>query len=344
MKAALIDKQSTTEEISSDVKTSKPDFLDKAAILGKEADNRLRVAEIPDPVAGPDELLVRIESISVEGGDLMARRLGISGPNGVLGYCAAGEIITVGENVQGFKVGQKVATFAGAGSHATLRAAPAATCFIVPEGLDLGVAAAIPVVGGTAERAMEIANVGKGDTVLVTGAAGGLGIAVIQLAARRGARVIATGTNTTTLEKTKEYGATDIINAKSQPINEQVRELLGGNGVTVLIDTICGPVLEDAIDTMADHGNVVLLGAFGGFDQKLDAGQLLLRQLTVSGCAFGEQMGKPENVKMINELLQLASEGKFAVPIDQVFPFDEIDAAHTRAEQRGRLGRVIVKV
>lgn len=344
MKAALIEKKSSEEEMISGVKTSNTDFLDKAAILGKEADNRLRIAEVPDPVAGPDQLLVSIERISIEGGDLMARRLGIDGPAGVLGYCAAGEIVFVGENVQGFEIGQKVATFAGAGSHATLRSAPAATCFIVPEGLDLGVAAAIPVVAGTAERAMEIANVGKGDTVLITGAAGGLGIAAVQLAARRGARVIATGTNAATLEKTKEYGATDIINAKDKPASEQVRELLGGNGVTVLIDAICGPVLEDAIDTMADHGRVVLLGAFGGFDQKIDAGQLLLRQLTVSGCAFGEQMGQPKNVKMINELLQLASEGKFDVPIDEVFPFDDIDAAHTRAEQRGRFGRVIVTV
>jgi len=345
MKAALIDKKSGLENASSGVEDSKQDFLDKAAIPGStDAGYRLYIAEVPDPVPGPDELLVRIKRISIEGGDLMFRRVGIAGPTGILGYCAAGQIVSVGENVQGFEIGQKVATFAATGSHATLRSAPAATCFIVPDELDLGVAAAIPVVAGTAERAMEIANVGKGDTVLVTGAAGGLGIAAVQLAARRGAKVIATGTNATTLEKTREYGATDTINAQDKPASEQVRELLGGNGVTVLIDTISGPVLEDAIDTMADHGRVVLLGGFGGLEQKIDAGQLLLRQVTVTGCLFGEQMGEPQNVKMINDLLQLASNGEFTVPIDQTFPFDEINAAHSRAEKRGRFGRVIVTV
>lgn len=348
MKAALIASSSgeilCTTQVT-DVPGKKNDFLDKAAVTGQATgNNRLRIVEVPDPIAGPDDLLIRVEHISIEGGDLMFRRVGMGGRNNVLGYSAAGEIVAVGENVQGFSVGQKVTTFAADGSHATLRSAPAATCFHIPEGLDPAVAAAIPVAAGTAGRAMDLSGVGRDDTVMITGAAGGLGIAAVQLAALRGARVIATGTNAATLEKTRGYGATDTIVSRDEPTSVQVRKLLDGNKVTVLIDTIGGPVLGDAIETMSDHGRVVLLGGFAGLEQKIDAGQLLLRQLTVSDCLFGEEMGEPHNHAMIVRLLQSAATGALRVPIDRIFPFEEIDAAHARAEERGRFGRVIVTV
>ena len=344
MKAALIEHVSAhNPSPTSKQLGSKAEFVDKAISNAPKGDHRLYVGEVPNPVAGPNELLVRVERISIEGGDLMFRQFGIGGPGGVLGYAASGEVIAVGDEVEGFSIGQKVATFADTGSHATLRAAPASTCFAIPDGLDLATAAAIPVAGGTAERAMELANVSEGDTVLVTGAPGGLGIAAVQLAARRGARVIATGTTAATLEQTRDYGATDVIVvSQNKSASEQVRELLGGNAVTVLIDTVGGAAMADAFETMADRGRVVLLGGFGGLDQQIDAGQLLLRQLMVTGCLFGGEMGEPQNYAMIVELLQSASKGALRVPIDRTFPFDEIDAAHARAEERGRFGRVIV--
>lgn len=345
MKAALIALKTDTSSLSTVTHDPKTAFIDKAAITNTPMeDHRLRIAEVADPVAGPGNLLVRVESISIEGGDLMYRRFGLGGTNGVLGYAAAGEIISVGDKVQDFTVGQKVATFAADGSHATLRVAPADTCFLIPEGLDVSIAAAIPVAAGTAGRALELAYVGSGDTVMVTGATGGLGIAAVQLAASRGARVIALGSNPDNLEKTREYGATDVIVSKDVPASEQVRRLLGGNNVNVLIDTIGGALMGDVIDTMADHGRVVLLGGYGGLQQPIDAGQLLLRQLTITGCLFGGEMGAPHNRAMISELLLAASKGDYRVPVDETFPFEKIDAAHARAEERGRFGRVIVTV
>jgi NADPH:quinone reductase-like Zn-dependent oxidoreductase len=109
----------------------------------------------------------------------------------------------------------------------------------------------------------------------------------------------------------------------SPPLKEQY----GDKVLLMKLDVDDKKAVDETINKAFDH--------FGTIDVVI---------LTVSGCAFGEQMGQPKNVKMINELLYLASEGKFAVPIDQVFPFDDIDAAHTRAEQRGRFGRVIVTV
>jgi NADPH:quinone reductase len=347
MKAALIaDASGNVQGVPSAASDGKDDFLDKAAVASSpKGEFRLKVAEVPDPVAGPEDLLVRIEHISIEGGDLMFRQLGMAGPTGVLGYCAAGEIIGMGDKVTGFEIGQKVSTFAATGSHATLRVAPAATCFVVPNGLDLGAAATIPVVGGTAGRAMELANVGKGDVVLVLGAAGGLGIMAVQLAARRGARVIGTGTTAASLEKTRDYGVSDIIVvSEDRPASAQVRELLGGNKVDVLFDTIGGPAMADAFDLMAEKGRVVMLGGFGGLDEKIHAGQLLLRELMVTGCLFGAQMGEPANYAMVSDLLKLTAKGELRVPVDRTFPFDEIDAAHARAEERGRFGRIFVTV
>jgi len=150
VKAALITNTSAPAHAEApQASDTKADFVDKAITTTPRGEHRLHVAEVPDPVAGPEDLLVRIERISIEGGDLMFRQFGMGEKNGVLGYAASGEVVGLGEKVQGFTVGQKVVTFAGTGSHATLRAAPAATCFAVPFGLDLGVAAAIPVGAGS---------------------------------------------------------------------------------------------------------------------------------------------------------------------------------------------------
>lgn len=155
----------------------------RAAVIdaggGPEA---LRLAELPDPRPGESDVLVRVEAISIEGGDLASRQNGGALRPHVLGYAAAGTVVEVGRAVEGFDVGQRVTTFAFEGSHAELRVAPAATTFAVPDGLDLGVAAAISCGPGTAALALGLGRLRDTDTVLVTGAAGGVGNAAVQIA------------------------------------------------------------------------------------------------------------------------------------------------------------------
>jgi NADPH:quinone reductase-like Zn-dependent oxidoreductase len=304
----------------------------------------LRIEELADPIPKDTEVLIRVEAISLEGGDLLARRHGRSVPPEALGYAAAGEIIQVGKAVNGFSVGQKVTTFNFNGSHAELRAVPAEHAFLVPEGLDMSVAAAIPCGPGTAAWTLDLGSLQSGQTVLVLGATGGVGNAAVQLAAKAGARVLGTGTNPDTLEKLKAYGLTHPLVTKDRPASERVRAVLGEEKVDLVIDNIGGHALVDALDVLKDGGRLVIVGVFGGFNQPIDAGHLLTHRQTVIGCFLGPVIGTPEVRAHVTDLLRLARQGEFEVPIDAVFPFAQIAAAHARAEERGRLGRVIVTV
>ncbi|CAM5556507.1 quinone oxidoreductase family protein [Eoetvoesiella caeni] len=316
----------------------------KAAIYDQPGEpSVLHLTEVPDPRLAEDEILIRVEAISIEGGDIVNRKATVrSGPDDVLGYGAAGEVLKVGKAVEGFEVGQKVSTFSFAGSHAELRAAPAATSWVIPDGLDIKVAAAIPTGPGTAALALKLGGLKKGETVLVLGAAGGVGIAAVQLAAKAGARVIGSGTNHETLKQLHEYGLSDAIVSGHEPVSQQVRELLSGNGVDLLIDCVGGPALSDGLLALKDGGCAVLVGVFGGRNQPIDAGYLLFHRITVIGCMLGSIMGEADNRKMIADLLKQAVRGDLKVPIDASFALSDAASAHQRAEERGRIGRVIM--
>ncbi len=300
--------------------------------------------EVADPVPADDEVLIRVEAISIEGGDLINRALTRQGPDEVVGYAAAGTILQVGKAVTGLSVGQRVATFQWKGSHATLRAVTATNCFIVPDGLDIGVASAIPVGPGTAAYALKLGALQSGQTVLVLGASGGVGLAAVQLASKAGARVIGTGTKAESLAKLKAYGLTDAIVTADQPASEQVRALLGGNEVDLIIDNVGGDALVDALKVLKDGGKAVLIGVFGGRSTMIDAGQILMHRHVIIGCLLGTAMTDPDARRLIEELFPMARDGALNVPIDATFPLSEASAAHRRAEERGRIGRVIMTV
>jgi NADPH2:quinone reductase len=315
----------------------------KAVIYTQPGDpSVLRLAEARDPVLANDELLIRVEAISIEGGDLVARKHAIQSGRDLLGYAAAGEILEVGGAVEGFAVGQKVTTFNFKGSHAELRAVPAAASWIIPDGLDVGVAAAIPCGPGTAALALQLGGLKQGEIVLISGAAGGVGLAAVQLAAKAGTRVIGTGTSHETLEKLREYGLSDAIVIGDKPASEQIRDMLGGNNVDLLIENVGGPSLVDGLQVVRDGGRIVLVGVFGGLSQPLDAVQLILRRQTVIGCLLGSIVGEPATRALIDGLIKQAAGGDLKVPIDATFPLSEAATAHRRAEERGRIGRVIM--
>ncbi|WP_417330425.1 quinone oxidoreductase family protein [Halomonas cupida] len=300
--------------------------------------------DVAPPATGDNDLLIRVEAISIEGGDLANRRDIAPKPNEVPGYAAAGEIIQVGKAVQGFSIGQKVATFDWKGSHAELRAAPAAHCFLIPDGLDIKVASTLLVGPGTAAWAIKLARLQPGQTVLILGAAGGVGLAAVQLAARLGVRVIGTGTSQTSLAKLRDYGLDDGIVVGSAPASEQIRDLLDGNKVDAIIDSVGGAALVDALDVLKERGIAVLIGVFGSRSTPIDAGRLLMRRQTIIGCLLGNQIGEAEPRRVVSEVFDMASQGQLSAPIDACFHLSDAASAHRRAEERGRIGRVIMTV
>ncbi|MFC4595726.1 quinone oxidoreductase family protein [Sphingobium tyrosinilyticum] len=315
----------------------------KAAIYDSNGGPRvLRYVDVPDPVAGPGDVLIHVEAISIEGGDLMGRRSVTPGdPPRVKGYVAAGRVMAVGEEVADFQIGDRVTSFAAEGSHAELRAVPATQCWRVPTDMDLPTAAAALVPFGTAGLALKLGGLRGGDVVLVQGASGGVGVAAVQIAHKAGARVLGTGSEAASLEALRVYGLTDPIVTDTITTNEYVRSLLG-QGVDLVIDNVGGRAVTIGLKALADGGRLVLVGLFDHDVQPIDPITLLVRRLTVVGCYLGPIIAEPWVRAMIDNMLLRIAAGDLSAPIDRIFPLNQAAAAHERAEARGRIGRVVM--
>jgi len=304
----------------------------------------LSYEELPDPLPGSNDVLVAVEAISIEGGDLLRRRGLPPSPNPrIEGYSAAGTITAVGPQVQGWEVGDRVVTFGENGSHAELRAVDAHLVWRVPDGLDMA-SAAVAVVGfGTAADALfRLAQVQPGEVVVVLGATGGVGVAAVQLAHLAGARVIGTGSNVESLDRLRPLGLNDVLVSAEGPITDRARALTGGRGADVLIDTVGGAALQDGIDALTDGGRAIMVGRIGPGKHTVDAYQLMIRRMSLIGCMFGPILDQPEVSHLVDDVLARMATGELTAVIDERFPLSRAVNAHRRAEERGRLGRVVM--
>ena len=175
----------------------------------------LRYEDVPDPEPGDGDVLVRVEAVSIEGGDTLGRGEtgGTDGRPHIVGYQAAGTVIAAGSAVVGLAEGDRVVTVGLDGSHAELRAVPESFCWPVPDGLAIEQAACIPIPFGTADDCLfEFGRLQPGETALIHAGASGVGIAAIQLAKRAGARVLATASRDDKLERLAAFGLDHGIN------------------------------------------------------------------------------------------------------------------------------------
>jgi len=304
----------------------------------------LTYEDVPDPTAGPGEVLIRVEAISIEGGDFLRRgRVPPTQVPRIEGYTAAGEVIAVGPGVHDFSVGEKVTSWAESGSHAELRAPRAEHCWRVPPGMDIK-AAAVALIGlGTAVTALfEVGRIAAGETVLVQGAAGGVGLGAVQLAHAAGARVFGTGSSAASLEALRRYGLDEPLDTSRGSVAETVKELTGGHGVDLVIDNVGGPALQDGLDALTHGGRLVMVGTIGSANHSVDPFRLLLRNQTVGGFTLPFLMPRPQVRALIAKVLERVAAGELEAVIDRVYPLSEAAAAHRRAEERGRIGRVVM--
>jgi len=283
-----------------------------------------RYEDVPEPAVGGDEVLVRVEAVSVEGGDTLNRLGGAmrTVPH-VVGYQCAGTVLAVGGQVKNFVVGQRAVTVGIDGSHAELRAVPEPFAWGIPDGLSTDEAACVPVPWGTADDCLfEFGHLSAGETVLVHAGAGGVGIAAIQLAKRAGARVLATASSDDKLARLKELGLDEGINYVRDDFVAESRRLTEGRGVDVIVDSVGGATLP------AEH---------------LDISTMRANNQTLSGYFLGvELLVSPRPHAMIARLLDDIARGELRVIIDQVFPLSDAAAAHAYIESRQSFGRVLL--
>src|SRR3954453_6390190 len=302
--------------------------------------------DAPDPECPDGHVLIDVEAISIEGGDLL-HRAGAELPSvpHVVGYLAAGTISDVGARVESRAVGDRVVTLNAAGSHASKRAVPALSTWPIPDGLDAARAACIPVAYGTAHECLFTAgNLQAGQTVLIHAGAGGVGMAAIQLAKAAGATVISTASGDDKLERLKELGLDHGINYASESFVERTRELTDGRGADVILDSVGGQNLVDSIGALAYRGTLVSVGVAGRAGSAIEAKDLWAQQNTLRGVFLGGAMltELPRIHAMISDLFERVASGELRVEIAQTFPLAEAAAAHAYIESRQAFGRVVM--
>ncbi len=305
-----------------------------------------RYEDVPDPVAGANDLLINVEAVSIEGGDTLNRLGGALNSNPhIVGYQAAGTVLSVGEAASGFSVGDRVVTVGIDGSHAALRAVPSSFAWRIPEGLSTDEAAAVPVPWGTAADCLfEFGHLVAGETVLIHAGAGGVGIAAIQLAKRAGARVFATASSDDKLERLKELGLDEGINYVRENFVAEARRLTDGRGVDVIVDSVGGVTLQGSINALAYRGRCVTVGDAGRSSaEQIDISNMRPNNQTLSGYFLGaELLLFPRAYPMIAELLEDIARGELRVVINRAYPLSEAAAAHKYIESRQSFGRVLL--
>lgn len=317
----------------------------KAAVYYETgAPDVLRYEEVADPTSHPQGVIIRVEAVSIEGGDTLNRGGGqMAGSPHIVGYQAAGEIVEVGAEVTHLKVGQKVVTVNAFGSHAEYRAVPARNAWPIPDGFDIRQASAIPVPFGTAHECLFGAGRLKaGETVLVQAGAGAVGLAAIQLAKQAGATVIASASSDERLERLKVFGMDHGINYRRDDLVGQVMKLTGGKGVDLVVDPVGGATLQGSLGALGYRGRISLVGNAGREPMKVDVSSLMGGNRSLTGVFLGAEIMTDRIHDMIQDLIDRAAKGELEVVIDKSFPLSEAAAAHAYIESRQAVGRVLL--
>jgi NADPH2:quinone reductase len=304
-----------------------------------------RYEDVPDPECHRKGIVIRVEAVSIEGGDTLNRFRGqlVTKPH-VVGYQAAGEVVQVGEEVDHIRPGDKVVTTGGFGSHAELRAVAARTAWVIPKGMDVRQAAVIPVPFGTAHDCLfEFGRLQKGEIVLVQAGASGVGVAAIQLAARAGASmVLATASSDERLERLKAYGLTHGINYVRDDVVQEVGRLTDKHMADVIVDPVGGPTLQSSILSLAYRGRVSMVGQAGREPMKVDVGSMMGGNRSLSGVFLGAEIGADRVHEQIQQLIEDVHKGELKVLIDKTFPLKDAAEAHRYIESRQAVGRVLL--
>jgi NADPH2:quinone reductase len=304
-----------------------------------------RYEEVPDPTCPPYGVLIEVQAISIEGGDVLNRAGGpMAATPHIVGYQCAGVVREAGADVRDRKPGDRVVATMMHGSHAELVVVPAIMTWRVPENAVLEEAACVPVAFGTADDCLfEFGRLRPGETVLVQAGAGGVGLAAIQLAKRAGATVLATAGSDDKLARLREYGLDHGINYRTSDFAQEARRLTDGRGVDLVVDSV-GTTLEGSIAALAYRGRCITVGNAGRSDRRPDISQLLAGNRSLTGVFLGAELAlnRERAHPNIQRLIDDVARGALRVVIDRTFPLREAGAAHAYIESRAAFGRVVL--
>ncbi|MET0268947.1 MAG: NADPH:quinone oxidoreductase family protein [Sphingomonas sp.] len=259
----------------------------------------------------------------------------------------AGVVAAAGEGVTAFSSGDRVAAFSGTGGFAGQAVAPATQVFRLPDGVDFTAAAGLLITYGTSWHALkDRARLRRGETLLVLGAAGGVGLAAVELGALLGARVIAAASTDAKLALARDRGATDTIRYADEDLRARIKVLTDGRGVDVAYDPVGGETSIAAIKALAWGGRHLVVGFAGGDIPSIPANLLLLKSAASLGVLWGNALkaDPAHHAANIAELLGHLAAGRIRPAIDRVLPLDRAVEALEHVMERRARGKVILSV
>ena len=321
----------------------------------------LREAAMPTPRAG--EVLIQVAAAGINFADIMARR-GVypdaPKPPCVVGYEVAGEVIALGEGAAPFAVGERVVALTRFGGYASHVAVPQDQVFHLPPGLDPAHGAALPLTYLTAyQLVVAMGRLGKGETVLIHSAGGGVGLSAIELAHIVGAEVIGVASRAKH-DFLRSRGVTRLVDARSEDLVTRVKALTEGRGVDLALDPIGGRSWRQSLDCLAPLGRLGAFGFAAAADRpgrwlpmlraaagvpwlRLTPLALMNANRGVFGVNLGHLWGETAMLRRwLLDILRWQSEGKINPVIDRSFPFAEAAAAHAHIEARRNIGKVLL--
>ncbi len=304
--------------------------------------------ELPTPVPKAGEVLVEIKAASLNFPDLLIvqNKYQVKPPLPfVPGSEFAGVVQATGEGVRHLQVGQPVACLSGTGGFGTHTIAAAPLCVPLPEGFAMVDAAAFIMTYATSHHALvDRAQLRAGETVLVLGAAGGVGTAAIQIAKAMGARVIAAASTDEKCDLCRSIGADDTVNYARQDLREALKALTAGKGPDVIYDPVGGDFAEPAFRSIAWRGRYLVVGFAAGPIPALALNLALLKGASIVGVFWGDYARREpkSNAAMMAELLQWYGLGKIRPVIDRTMPMADLKAAYAHMGSRGVKGKLVM--
>ncbi|NVJ86512.1 MAG: NADPH:quinone oxidoreductase family protein [Algoriphagus sp.] len=310
----------------------------------------LRFGELPDPIPGPNQVLIEVEACGVNFPDvLIIQNLYQFKP--VLPFSpggeVAGKIIGIGENVRGSKIGDSVLALCGWGGFAEKVAVDAERVFKLPPNLPAEIAATTLYTYGTSFHALkDRAKLQEAETLLVLGAAGGVGLAAVELGKLLGAKVIAAASSEEKLSLCKEKGAELTINYEKEDLKVRIKELTSGKGVDVVYDPVGGKFTEPALRGMTWKGRYLIVGFANGEIPKIPMNLPLLKGCSIVGVFWGQfsKLEPEKSFQNIAQLMQWVQDGKIQQHIGERFSLENSPKALRDILDRKMLGKGVVIV
>ena len=304
--------------------------------------------ELPTPQPAAGEVLIEIQAASLNFPDLLIVQNKYQMKPAlpfVPGSEYAGVVRAVGEGVQNLQMGQMVACLSGTGGFGTHTLAPAKLCMPLPQGFPAVDAAAFIMTYATSHHALiDRGQLKAGETVLILGAAGGVGTAAIQIAKAAGAKVIAAASTAEKCALCQAQGADATLNYSTENLREALKALTDGQGPNVIYDPVGGDLAEPAFRSIAWRGRYLVIGFAGGPIPQLPLNLPLLKGASIVGVFWGDfARREPQaNAAMMSTLATWYAQGKVKPVIDRTMPMNELKAAYARMGSRAVMGKLVM--